>query len=42
MALKPPSLSPILYEYASIYTNALLDTYMDYKNVRAGPMDTHA
>ncbi|GKU04421.1 hypothetical protein FLAG1_07120 [Fusarium langsethiae] len=32
MALKPPSLTPMYYENASIYTNALLDAYMDYKN----------
>ncbi|QPC58046.1 hypothetical protein HYE67_000277 [Fusarium culmorum] len=33
MALKPPALTPMYYENASIYTNALLDAYMDYKNV---------
>lgn len=33
MALKPPALSPMYYENAAIYTNALLDAYMDYKNV---------
>jgi hypothetical protein len=33
MALKPPKLKPMFYENAAIYTNALLDAYMDYKNV---------
>jgi hypothetical protein len=33
MMLKPEKLSPIMYENAAIYTNALLDAYMDYKNV---------
>ncbi|KAF0636019.1 hypothetical protein FPSE5266_20341 [Fusarium pseudograminearum] len=33
MALKPPALTPMYYENASIYTNALLDAYMDYKNI---------
>ncbi|KAF5567875.1 hypothetical protein FNAPI_449 [Fusarium napiforme] len=33
MALKPPKLSPMYYENAAIYTNALLDAYMDYKNI---------
>ncbi|OBS23324.1 hypothetical protein FPOA_03873 [Fusarium poae] len=33
MALKPPKLTPMYYENASIYTNALLDAYMDYKNI---------
>ncbi|WXC40211.1 hypothetical protein QX201_000049 [Fusarium graminearum] len=33
MALKPEKLLPIMYENAAIYTNALLDAYMDYKNV---------
>jgi hypothetical protein len=32
MALKPPALSPMYYENAAIYTNSLLDAYMDYKN----------
>ncbi|KPM42480.1 hypothetical protein AK830_g4057 [Neonectria ditissima] len=32
MALKPPALTPMYYENAAIYTNALLDAYMDYKN----------
>ncbi|KAG7406377.1 hypothetical protein Forpe1208_v013961 [Fusarium oxysporum f. sp. rapae] len=32
MALKPPALTPMFYENAAIYTNALLDAYMDYKN----------
>lgn len=34
MALKPPELKPMYYENAAIYTNSLLDAYMDYKNVR--------
>ncbi|KAK6721154.1 hypothetical protein SNK04_000049 [Fusarium graminearum] len=33
MALKPEKLLPIMYENAAIYTNALLDAYMDYKNI---------
>ncbi|CAF3497209.1 unnamed protein product [Fusarium graminearum] len=33
MALKPETLLPIMYENAAIYTNALLDAYMDYKNI---------
>ncbi|PTB62067.1 hypothetical protein BBK36DRAFT_1163396 [Trichoderma citrinoviride] len=33
MALKPPKLKPMFYENAAIYTNALLDAYMDYKNI---------
>ncbi|KAM0211949.1 hypothetical protein ACHAQI_005103 [Fusarium lateritium] len=33
MILKPEKLSPIMYENAAIYTNALLDAYMDYKNI---------
>lgn len=33
MALKPPALEPIYYENAQIYADALLDAYMDYKNV---------
>ncbi|KAF5670062.1 hypothetical protein FHETE_4745 [Fusarium heterosporum] len=33
MALKPPALTPMYYENASIYTNSLLDAYMDYKNI---------
>ncbi|RGP58775.1 hypothetical protein FSPOR_11795 [Fusarium sporotrichioides] len=33
MVLKPEKLSPIMYENAAIYTNALLDAYMDYKNI---------
>ncbi|RAH86853.1 hypothetical protein BO86DRAFT_394649 [Aspergillus japonicus CBS 114.51] len=33
MALKPPALKPLFYENAAIYTNTLLDAYMDYKNV---------
>ncbi|KAF5672547.1 hypothetical protein FHETE_3681 [Fusarium heterosporum] len=33
MMLKPEKLSPIMYENAAIYTNALLDAYMDYKNI---------
>jgi len=33
MALKPPKLTPMYYENAAIYTNYLLDAYMDYKNV---------
>ncbi|KAJ4258214.1 hypothetical protein NW762_008362 [Fusarium torreyae] len=33
MALKPAKLSPIMYENAAIYTNALLDAYMDFKNI---------
>lgn len=34
MALKPPDLKPVYYENAAVYTNSLLDAYMDYKNVR--------
>ncbi|KAK0760790.1 hypothetical protein N5P37_005726 [Trichoderma harzianum] len=33
MALKPPELKPMYYENAAIYTNSLLDAYMDYKNI---------
>ncbi|KAF4459911.1 hypothetical protein FALBO_13327 [Fusarium albosuccineum] len=33
MALKPAKLSRIMYENAAIYTNALLDAYMDFKNI---------
>ncbi|KAM0490561.1 hypothetical protein ACHAP8_011466 [Fusarium lateritium] len=33
MILKPEKLLPIMYENAAIYTNALLDAYMDYKNI---------
>ncbi|KAF5001944.1 hypothetical protein FGRMN_685 [Fusarium graminum] len=33
MMLKPEKLSTIMYENAAIYTNALLDAYMDYKNI---------
>lgn len=33
MVLKPPDLKPMHYENAAIYTNSLLDVYMDYKNV---------
>ncbi|KAJ5646745.1 hypothetical protein N7490_003117 [Penicillium lividum] len=33
MALKPPALGPMYYENAAIYTNSLLDAYMDYKNI---------
>ncbi|RHZ67383.1 uncharacterized protein CDV56_109620 [Aspergillus thermomutatus] len=33
MALKPPELKPMFYENAAIYTNAMLDAYMDYKNI---------
>ncbi|KAL6695235.1 hypothetical protein J3F84DRAFT_395426 [Trichoderma pleuroticola] len=33
MALKPPELKPMYYENAAIYTNTLLDAYMDYKNI---------
>ncbi|KAF4434755.1 hypothetical protein FACUT_7702 [Fusarium acutatum] len=33
MALKPPALGPMFYENAPICTNALLDAYMDYKNI---------
>ncbi|RFN47650.1 hypothetical protein FIE12Z_8107 [Fusarium flagelliforme] len=33
MALKPPKLTPMFYENAAIYTNYLLDAYMDYKNI---------
>ncbi|RPA86777.1 hypothetical protein BJ508DRAFT_410962 [Ascobolus immersus RN42] len=30
--LKPAALSPLFYENATLYTNALLDSYMDYKS----------
>ncbi|EAW12959.1 uncharacterized protein ACLA_013960 [Aspergillus clavatus NRRL 1] len=33
MALKPPELKPMFYENAAIYTNSMLDAYMDYKNI---------
>ncbi|KAL7959081.1 hypothetical protein V8C34DRAFT_323341 [Trichoderma compactum] len=33
MALKPPELKLMSYENAAIYTNTLLDAYMDYKNI---------
>lgn len=32
-ALKPPRLSPLNYENAALYTNALLDTYMGYESL---------
>ncbi|KAI8262808.1 hypothetical protein K4K58_000382 [Colletotrichum sp. SAR11_239] len=32
-ALKPVNLIPIVYENAAIYTNTLLDAYMDFKNI---------
>ncbi|KAM0511996.1 hypothetical protein ACHAPE_009352 [Trichoderma viride] len=33
MALKPPDLKPMYYENSAMYTNSLLDAYMDYKNI---------
>ncbi|KAB2572405.1 hypothetical protein DBV05_g8943 [Lasiodiplodia theobromae] len=33
LALKPEKLIPLYYENATMYTNSLLDTYMDYKNM---------
>lgn len=33
MKLKPASFSKLAYENAQMYTNTLLDVYMDYKNV---------
>lgn len=39
MALKPPKLTPMFYENAAIYTNYLLDAYMDYKNVSTTDRD---
>ncbi|KAF7551363.1 hypothetical protein G7Z17_g5057 [Cylindrodendrum hubeiense] len=33
MALQPPRFQSIYYENAAIYTNSLLDAYMDYKNI---------
>ncbi|PWN86839.1 hypothetical protein FA10DRAFT_289427 [Acaromyces ingoldii] len=32
-ALKPPKLTPIAYENASLYTNELLDVFMTYKSI---------
>ncbi|KAL7919280.1 hypothetical protein ACQKWADRAFT_329932 [Trichoderma austrokoningii] len=37
MALKPLDLKPMYYENAAIYTNSMLDAYMDYKNIRHIP-----
>lgn len=31
--LKPAAFSPMGYEVAQMYTNNLLDVFMDYKNV---------
>jgi hypothetical protein len=28
---KPPKFSPLLYENATLYTNTMLDSYMEYK-----------
>jgi hypothetical protein len=33
VALKPGNFSPLQYEVAQIYTNALLDVYMEYKSM---------
>lgn len=37
MKLKPASFSKLAYENAQMYTNTLLDVYMDYKNVCKKP-----